>query len=210
MHEILVGLFAIGVGAVFTFYGWIAMRILFPLWGLVAGYWFGAQMVSSFTNDTFFGTTLGIVVGIVCGLVAAVLAYLFYAVAVVMFMGIFGYWLGAGLLIWVGINPGFLTFAVGFALGIVFVLAGLFLDVPKYFLLFFTAFAGAALMISGLLVMGNVASIQTLEHGPIALMSNQSWIWQVLWLVVGVAGLGVQLTNSEQEQLAWADAWKEA
>lgn len=210
MHEIIVGLFAIGVGAIFTFYGWVAMRILFPLWGLVAGYWFGSSMVATFTNDTFFGTTLGIVVGIVCGLVAAVLAYLFYAVAVVMFMGVFGYWLGAGLLIWVGIDPGFLTFIVGFGLGIVFVLAALFLDVPKYFLLFLTAFAGAALMMSGLLVMGNVVSIQDVEHGVVSLMSNQSWIWQVLWLVVGFTGLAVQLTNSEQEQLAWADAWKEA
>lgn len=210
MHEIIVGLFAIGIGAIFAFYGYKAMRILFPLWGLVAGYWFGARMVESFTNDSFFATALGIAVGVVCGLVAAVLAYLYYAVAVVVFMGIFGYWLGSGLLIWVGVDPGFLTFITGFALAIVLVLAGIFLDVPKYFLLFLTAFAGAALMISGLLVMGNAAELVVLKEGVVAVMESQNWIWQVLWVVVGITGLAVQLSNSANEELDWNNEWKEA
>ncbi len=203
MQEIVVGLFALGVGAVFTFYGYKAMRILFPLWGLVAGYWFGARMVESFTNDTFFATALGIAVGVICGLVAAVLAYLYYAVAIIVFMGVLGYWLGSGLLIWAGVNPGFLTFIVGFALGIVLVMAGLFLDAPKFFLLFLTAVGGAALMVSGLLVMGNVVEITVLKEGVVAVMDSQGWIWQVLWIGLGIVGLAVQYTNSANEDLQW-------
>ncbi len=208
MQEVIVALFALGIGFLFSFYGYKAMRLLLPLWGLVAGYWLGAELVNVITGDGFFGTALSIAVGVVFALVGAVLAYLFYAAAIVIFMGMIGYWLGAGLLIAVGVDPGFLTVLVGIIVGLA--LAGFSLRVraPKYFLLFFTALAGAALMVCGLLLLGNVVDLPTLKEGPINLVTEQSWIWQLLWLGVAAVGLTTQLVNSEKEEVLWLKEWE--
>lgn len=208
MQEFIVALFALGIGFLFTFYGYKAMRLLLPLWGLVAGYWIGAELVNAITGHGFFETTLSIAVGVVFALVGAALAYLFYAAAIVIFMGMLGYWLGAGLLIAVGVDPGFLTAVVGIFVGLA--LAGFSLRVraPKYFLLFFTALAGAALMVCGLLLLGNVVDLSTLKQGPINLVTEQTWIWQLLWLGVAAVGLTTQLVNSEKEEILWLKEWE--
>jgi hypothetical protein len=208
MQEIIVALFALGIGILFSFYGYKAMRLLLPLWGLVAGYWLGAELVNAITGDGFFGTALSIAVGVAFALVGAALAYLFYAAAIVIFMGMIGYWLGAGLLIAAGVDPGFITALVGVATGVV--LAGFSLRVraPKYFLLFFTALAGAALMVSGLLLLGNVVDLAAFKQGPVNLVTEQTWIWQVLWLGVAAVGLTTQLVNSENEEALWLNEWE--
>jgi len=208
MHEIIVALFALGVGFLFSFYGYKAMRLLLPLWGLVAGYWLGAELVHAITGDGFFGTTLSIVTGIAFGLAGAILSYLFYVIAITVFMGMLGYWMGAGLLIAIGLDPGFLTALVGIVVGLA--LAGFSLRVraPKYFLLFFTALAGAALMVSGLLLLGNVVDLSLLQNGPINLVTEQSWLWQLLWLGVAAFGFSTQLINSEIEEIVWSKEWE--
>jgi len=210
MQEIVVALFAIGIGVLFNFYGYKAMRFLFPLWGLVAGYWAGARLVEAITGNGFFSTALSIAVGIAFGLVFAVLAYLFYAVAVLIFMGTLGYWIGAGLLIWVGLTPGIVTALAGIALGAVFVVAGLMADTPKYFLLFLTAFAGAALIVSGLLLMGNIVELPALKDGVVRVVGDQSWFWQVLWIGLGVIGFVAQINSSASEELQWMNEWEDA
>lgn len=207
MHEVVVALFALGIGALFCFYGYKAMRFLLPLWGLVAGYWLGAELVHLITNDSLFGTTLGIVVGLVFGLIGALLAYLYYAVAIILFLGFVGYWLGSGLFIALGVDPGFLTAAVGVALGLVLVVAGIMGNAPKFFLLFFTAFAGAALMAVSILLLANVVNLPDLENGIIATVTNQSWLWQLIWLGAGAFGFWTQLASAEEEELRWSKEW---
>ncbi len=208
MHEVVVALFALGIGILFSFYGFKAMRLLLPLWGLVAGYWLGAELVHAITGDGFFGTTLSIVTGVVFGLVGAVLSYLFYAVAITVFMGMIGYWLGAGLLIAVGVDPGFLTALVGILSAVLLAGFSLLMRAPKYFLLFFTALAGSALMVSSLLLLGGAVDLPALKDGPINVVAEQSWIWQILWLGVAAIGLSTQMIDSEKEETAWINEWK--
>ena len=38
MQDIIVGVLAIAIGALFCFRGWIAMRIVIPIWGAFAGF----------------------------------------------------------------------------------------------------------------------------------------------------------------------------
>ena len=46
MDDILLGLLAVVVGAVFCFRGYFAMRIIIPIWGAFAGFVLGAGIVS--------------------------------------------------------------------------------------------------------------------------------------------------------------------
>lgn len=209
MQDVVVALFALGIGLLFCFYGYNLMRILFPLWGLVAGYWFGARMVQLITGDGVFSTALGIAVGVVCGLVAAVLAYLYYAVAIVLFMGVVGYWLGVGLLKLIGINQGVLSTLVGLALGAVLILGSIFVNMPKVVLLVLTAFAGAALMVAAVLLVARVIDLPTLQDGAVNAVASQSWVWKVLWAGIGLVGLLTQVTSTHQQELAWASEWED-
>ena len=98
MQDLILGLVAIAAGALFCFAGYLAFRLIIPLWGFFAGFAFGAGLISSITDDGFLRTLLGWAVGLGCALVFALLAYLFYEVAVVVAMGSIGFALGTSIL----------------------------------------------------------------------------------------------------------------
>lgn len=208
MQEVLISIFAIGVGALFCFAGYAMMRLLFPLWGLIAGYWLGAQLIYSVTDDGFLSTTLAVVTGIIFGVVGALLAYAYFSAAILLFMGIVGFWLGAGLFNLLGFDLGVVSALVGLALAITFVLAGLMYNAPKYYLLVITAFAGAALAISGVLVLINSVDIFALRDGAFNVVAESNLFWQLVWVAVGLAGFGSQVTASREAELNWEKEWK--
>jgi hypothetical protein len=77
VQDLILGLVAIAAGALFCFAGYLAFRLIIPLWGFFAGFAFGAGLISSITGDGFLRTLLGWAVGLGCALVFALLAYLF-------------------------------------------------------------------------------------------------------------------------------------
>lgn len=208
MTEIVLAIFAIAIGALFCFRGYFAMRILFPLWGLVAGYWLGAELVHLITDDGFFGTTLSIVVGIVFALLGAVLAYAYYAISVLLFMGFVGFWLGAGFVQLFSGDPGIISSLVGIALGAVFIFLGLLGSAPKIYLLILTAFGGAGLTVGGTLLLINVVSLAEFEDGPFAVVGDQGLFWRLVALGLAIVGLIAQMTAAQSLELRMAEEWK--
>ena len=67
MSDTVVGIIAILTGAVFCFRGYLAMRIIIPLWGSFAGFMLGAGITAG--ADGFLGSALGWIVGIVMAVV---------------------------------------------------------------------------------------------------------------------------------------------
>ena len=47
MQDVVVGLLAIAVGALFAFRGYFAMRVIIPIWGAFAGFMLGAGLVDA-------------------------------------------------------------------------------------------------------------------------------------------------------------------
>jgi hypothetical protein len=97
MVDILLGLLAIVAGAAMLVAGQYVLRLALPIWGFFAGFAFGAGLIADIGNDRFLGTVFGWIVGLVFGVVLALLAYFFYAVAVVLVMASFGFAIGSGL-----------------------------------------------------------------------------------------------------------------
>ncbi len=210
MTEIILALFAIGVGAVFCFHGYRAMRVIFPLWGMVTGYWLGAQAVHLITGDSFLGTTLGIIVGIVFAILGALLAYLYFSAAILLFMGVVGFWLGSGIIELFGIRPGILSATVGIVLGVFFVLLGLVIRAPRLYLLIITAFAGAGLLVAGTLLLINVVDLQDFENGALAVVGDQRLFWRLAALGLALAGMAAQIVAADASDQQWAAEWKKA
>ena len=68
------------------FAGRLVLRIVLPIWGFFAGFTFGAGLVAEMADERFLGTVIGWVLGLVFGVIFALLAYFFYALAVILMM----------------------------------------------------------------------------------------------------------------------------
>src|SRR6186997_1369613 len=104
MADILLGLLAIFAGGAMLLAGQFVLRLVIPIWGFFAGFVFGAGLVAGLAEERFLGTVLGWVLGLVFALVFAVLAYLFFYIAITLAMGAFGFAIGSGIVVALGID----------------------------------------------------------------------------------------------------------
>ena len=109
MDRLLIGLIAIGVGALVAAYGARGFFVLLPLFGFIVGFGVGAQIVANLFGDGFFATVTSWGVGFAFAVVFAILAGLWWWAAVVILFGVVGYELGSGVLIAIGLDPGLIT-----------------------------------------------------------------------------------------------------
>ena len=113
MADIVLGVFAILAGCVMLFAGQFVLRLVLPIWGFFAGFAFGAGIFAELADERFLGTVLGWISGFVFALIFAVLAYFFYAVAVIIAMAAFGFAIGSGLVVALGIDWNWVAVLVG-------------------------------------------------------------------------------------------------
>ncbi len=184
------------------------MRFLFPLWGIVAGYWLGSHLVDLITNDGLFNTTLSIIVGITFAILGAVFAYAYFAVAIILFMGVSGFWLGAGIIGLFGLDFGIVSAILGAVFAILFVAIGLLANAPRVYLFLVTSFSGAGLATAGVLLFIQLIELQDLENGAYAVLGDQSLFWKLVALTLAIAGLISQMSASQSSDIAWAKEWE--
>lgn len=204
MKELLFALIAGGLGAVLLFAGYRFGRVIIPLWGLFAGFALGASAAADAFGSAFIGTTVGIVLGLVVGLVFAILAYFFYSLAVVLLGATIGYWIGSGFITLLGFNKGFLSAAVGIAVGAVFCVAALVLNAPKYFLIGVTSLGGAVAIVGAVLLLLNKIELDAFDYNAAATTIGNSAIWLAVTGVLFVVGLIAQIKSNPDYTL---EAW---
>jgi hypothetical protein len=208
VEDIIVGLLAILVGAVFCFYGYLGMRLVFPIWGAWIGFVFGASLVSSIDDSGFLSTVLGWAVGIVFGIALALLAYLFYEIAVIIAMATIGYVLGVAVLVALDVEWNWFVTAVGIACGVLLAIVAVKLELPVILLMVLTAAAGATAIVGGLMLLFGSIDIDDLGHGGVTNEINASWLWWALDLVLAVAGIISQARAAEQLRGTMREAWE--
>lgn len=208
MEDVLIGLLAIFVGAVFCFRGYLSMRIVFPLWGAWIGFVFGATLVASFDDEGFLSTLLGWLVGIVFAVAFSLLAYLFYEVAVIIGMATIGYVLGVAVLVALDVEWSWIVTAVGIACGVLLAIAAVKLDVPVVLLVVLTAAAGATAIVGGLMLLVGAVDIDDLSHSGVTDRIDASVWWWALDLVLAIAGIISQGRAAERLRGSMRDAWE--
>jgi Domain of unknown function (DUF4203) len=196
-QTVLVSLLLILLGLAMTFAGYRFFVILLPIWGFFAGFQFGATIFTNIFGEGFLRTVLSWVVGLLVAIFAAVLAYLFYAVAVVLLAGFVGYQLGVGIMTWIGLQEGFLTFLVGlvFALGIAAL--AIFLRLPKLLIIVLSAFAGAGTILAGIFLAVGRISIDSLRYGEVGAILRDNWLWGLLYLAIAAIGFYFQWRTTQ-------------
>jgi hypothetical protein len=207
VDAILIGLFAIVVGLALCFYGYAALRIVIAIWGTFAGFLLGAGVVASVTGEGFLATGLAWLVGLAVGLVFGLIAYLYYAVSVVIGMGAIGFALGTTLMTALGVSWNWLLVLVGVAVGVLLAFLAIAGDLPMLILAVLGAFAGASVTITGLLLVTGVLQREDLATPETTQSIELGWWWTAAYLVLAVVGLVFQLRSLDDRQRTLRQSW---
>lgn len=205
MNDIVVGLIAILTGAVFCFRGYLAMRIIIPLWGAFAGFMLGAGIVSG--SDGFLGSALGWIVGIVMAVVFGLLAYLYYEVAVVIGMLAIGFTLGTSLMVALGVTWSWVIVLSGVALAVALAFVALVADLPMALLTVLTGMAGASAIVAGLMLIFGVTDVGDFDSAQTTAALADDWWWYAIYLALAIGGMIAQFIDVERRRETLRTAW---
>ena len=209
MADIILGLLAIIAGGVMLFAGQLVLRFVIPIWGFFAGFAFGAGLVSELADERFLGTVLGWILGLVFALVFAILAYLFYAVAVILAMASFGFAIGSGLVVALGIDWNWVAVLIGVAVGALIGLVSVFANMPMIVLIILGSFAGAVGVVGGLMLLFGSLNSADFTQGAFTDAVQDSWGWYLTLLALAFVGIFAQarqrVVMRRTIQAAWYD-----
>ncbi len=177
MNDIAVGIIALLTGAVFCFRGYLAMRLVIPMWGAFAGFMLGAGIVSG--DAGFLGNALGWLVGFGLAVVFGVIAYLYYEVSVIIGMMGIGFVLGTSLMVALGVTWSWLIVLSGVVLAVVLAFVAIAGDLPMVLLTVLTALAGASTMVGGLMLLFGTFDVEDFDIGITTEYVGDDWWWFV-------------------------------
>lgn len=201
---LIVATLLIAIGVVVGLLGAKLFRVLLPIIGLVSGFMVGFIGVQAVFGTGVVATTMAVAVAVIAGLILAMLSFAFFDLAVIVYTAI----LGAGALSYVGIalglnQDGFLVFMLGLAGAILTAIWATKRSVSTGIVVALTAFAGAAYVLAGfLLIVGNL----TLEglneagvNGAILNVVDQSFLWFFVWVGLGLVAMQLQYRSIMSE-----------
>ena len=207
MADIVLGIFAILAGGVMLFAGQYVLRILLPIWGFFAGFAFGAGLWAGLADERFLGTVLGWVTGFVFALVFALLAYLYYAVAVVLAMAAFGFAIGSGLVVALGIDWNWLAVLVGVLVGAVLGVVAVIGNMPMVVLEVLSSIAGAVSVVAGLMLVFGSMNSSDFSRATFGQEVHDSWGWYLTLVVLALVGILAQLRQRAVLHRSVRETW---
>ena len=205
MNDIVVGTIALLTGAVFCFRGYLAMRVVIPLWGAFAGFMLGAGLVSG--DAGFLGNALGWLVGFGLAIVFGVIAYLYYVVSVVIGMMGIGFVLGTSLMVALGVSWSWLIVLSGVVLAVALAFVAIAGDLPMVLLTVLTALAGASAIVAGLMLFVGTFDADDFSIGQTTEYVADDWWWFVIYGGLVVGGIIAQFTDVDRRRETLRDAW---
>lgn len=207
MQDVVFGLLVILAGGLFCFFGYLAFRIIIPVWGAVVGFSLGAGLIAAATDEGFLRTGLAWIVAIALAILFALLAYLFYWVAVVLAMGSIGFALGTALMGALGVDWSWVVVLVGVAAGALLAVLAIVADLPMILLVLLSALAGASAVTAGLMVLTGAIGTDDFTDEAVTGEAADDWWWYAIYLVLAVAGIVYQARFLGRMRGSMRDAW---
>jgi len=210
MEDVLVGLLAIAVGALFCFRGFLAMRVIIPIWGAFAGFLLGAGLVDVASDDGFLRSLLAWLVALAVAVAFGLIAYLYYEVSVVLAMAAVGFALGSGAMVALGVTWSWAVVLVGVVLGALLAVLAIVADLPMIILVVLTAFAGATSIVLGVMLLGGVVDTTDFDVASTTERLDDDWWWYVTYVALGVIGTVVQARHTARMSASLRAQWSDA
>jgi hypothetical protein len=98
---------------------------------------------------------------------------------------------------WIGFQPGFIPFLVGFAVALAVAALAVVLRFPKILIILLTALAGAGAILAGFFLAFGRISLADLQFGEVGALLRDHWIWGVLYLALAGVGMLIQWGTTE-------------
>jgi hypothetical protein len=208
VDDILAGALALAVGLALCFRGYLAIRILLPMWGAFVGFGVGVAVVSAVTGDGLLATLGSWLVGIAVAVVFAIGAYLYYEVCIVIAMGAAGFVIGSTILAAFGIDWNWVVTLGGLAVGVMFAALAIFADLPMVLLTVVTALAGAATATSGVMLLVGSIDVDELNRRGVLHSFEGAGAWWLVYAGLAVAGVVSQVRVLESLDASVREAWE--
>lgn len=186
MSATVVAILGIVVGLLLCLRGYRAARTLLSLWGSFVGLVLGAYLVAEATGTTVWSTPLAWVVGLALALVFGALAYLWYAVGVIIGVGTLGFTAAGGVMRALG-SPQWAVLTVAAAVAVILAVVAIRLDAPAILLVVLTTLVGASLVVVSAMVLTGAVDVTAID-GTAAWVAT-GWWWTVAEIVLIGAGL---------------------
>jgi hypothetical protein len=211
MKDVIVGIVIILIGALFCFRGWLAMRIVIPIWGAFAGFILGAGLIQGWTGDGFLSTSFSWIVGIIFAIVFFFLAYLYFEVSVVLAMGLVGFAVAVAALSAIGVTWNWVLAIVGVVVGLVLAVVAIATDLPMGVLTVVSALGGASAITAGVMLIVGTVNLEDFDNGVTTkdLISENPW-WYVLYFGLAIAGIVAQIVFAEKLDRTLRESWTHA
>jgi hypothetical protein len=210
LDDVLVGILTLLVGLLFCFRGYLAMRVVIPIWGGFTGFYLGAGLVDSFSGEGFLGSALGWIVGLAVAFVFALLAYLYYEISVVIAMAAIGFALGSTLMVALGVTWSWVIVLVGLAVGVLLGIVALVGDLPMVLLTVLSALAGASAATMGLMLIFGTISLGDFDSVATTQTLNDEWWWMAIYVGLVIIGIVAQVRSTARLAASLRDSWAES
>ena len=211
MKDVIVGIIVILIGALFCFRGWLAMRIIIPIWGAFAGFLVGAGLIQAWTGDGFLSTSFSWIIGLVFAVVFFFLAYLYFEVSVIIAMAFIGFAVGVSVMSAIGVTWNWVLIIVGLVVGLALGALAIATDLPMGVLAVVTALGGASAITAGVMLIVGTVNLDDFDNGVTTkdLIQDNPW-WYVLYVGLVIAGIVAQIAFAERLERSLRDTWTDS
>ncbi len=207
MNDVLFGVLAIAAGALFCFRGYLAFRVVIPIWGAFVGFGTGAGLVAAVDSTGFLATGLGWIVGVALAIVFGALAYLYYEVSVVIAMLSIGFSLGVSTIVAIGVSWTWIAVLVGVAFALLLAYTAIVSDLPMVLLVVLSAMAGSTAITTGVLLLAGTIDARDLADETVTTRADGAWVL-VLYAALAVAGVISQLRSRGRVRGSMRESWE--
>ena len=207
MADFILGVLAILAGLVLCFSGYLWLRIALSVWGAFVGFGLGAGLVAGLGGDRFLGEVLGWVVGLAFALLFAVLAYAYFAFAVVIAMTSVGFLVGSGLVVALGVDWSWVAVIVGVLVGGVVCVASILVNLPAVVLTTVSAIGGAIAVVAGLMLVTGAMDSADFTRDAFADRVHDDWWWYLAVVALALVGAISQMRDAAATRRSLAAGW---
>ena len=208
LGTLLAGGILLFLGSLIAFAGYRLFLIVLPIYGFFFGLAFGAHTVQALFGDGFLSTTTSWVVGFFAGLLFALLSYLFWAFAVAVVAGSLGYALVAGFFSLFGADLDVLVWIIGVAVGIVFGIAALVMNLQKAIVIVATALVGAWTVVGTFLFLFTSATPKSIAESGAKMVLDDHPLWFLIFAVVAAVGMIFQFRINRNYEIERYNRWE--
>ena len=197
------------LGSLVALAGYRLFVILLPIYGFFFGLSFGAHSVQALFGDGFLSTTTSWVVGFFAGLLFAVLSYLFWVFAVALVAGSLGYSLVAGFFGLFDVDLNALVWIIGIALGLVFAIGAIALNLQKAIVIVATSLLGAWSVIGTFLFLFTSATPESIADDGVKIVLDDHPLWFLVFAAVAAFGVVFQSQVNRGYEIEQYNRWAE-